>query len=131
MRSNKLLFSNKKSSFHIIPISNFSYFIKFKSQNIGINDNNESIIYNNIKNNDVRKYIWNIFNIRKNLYFIQNLYNNKIIEVSDNYIRLSNTLFQERIISPFFYSHETKFLSSYKFLYFKNYLFTIRYLIFK
>jgi hypothetical protein len=92
VRSNKLLFSNKKSSFHIIPISNFSYFIKFKSQNIGINDNNESIIYNNIKNNDVRKYIWNIFNIRKNLYFIQNLYNNKIIEVSDNYIRLSNIL---------------------------------------
>ena len=78
VKNKELIFSNIKFSFYIIPITNISYFIQFKRQNLGINDNNNLIIYNNIENIEIKKYSWNINCIRRNLYFIQNLYNNKL-----------------------------------------------------
>ena len=90
MNNKNLIFSNRKFSFHIIPITNLSYFIQFQSQNIGINNNNNLVVNNKMENNETRKFIWNIHNIRRNQYIIQNFYNNKLIEISDNYMRLSN-----------------------------------------
>ena len=77
VKNKNFIFSNKKVSFHIIPIANFSYFIQFKNKNIGINDNN-LIIYNKNEINEIRKFKWNIYNIRRNQYIIQNQYNNKL-----------------------------------------------------
>ena len=91
VKNEELIFSNiKKYSFHIIPIINISYFIQIRGKNLGINDNNNLIIYNNIENIEIRKYSWNIYNIKRNLYFIKNLYNKKLLEISNDYIKISN-----------------------------------------
>jgi hypothetical protein len=100
----KLIISNIKFSFHIIPLEKCSYIIKFGKRKVGIDDNNNIIIYYDTENIDIKKYSWNIFNIRKNLYFIQNLYNNKLIQVSKNYIKLS---------TKSIYNNEKKFIFNF------------------
>ena len=90
LKNKKLIISNVKCTFNIIPKAKFSYIIQFGNQKLGIDDNNKIIVYNNIENIEIKKYCWNIYNIKKNLYFIQNLYNNKLIEVSDNNVKISS-----------------------------------------
>ena len=90
LKSKKLIISDIKFSFNIIPISKFSYVIKYRNEKIGIDDNNKIILYNNIQNIDIKKYSWNFYNIKRNQYLIKNEYNNKLIEVSDKYIKISN-----------------------------------------
>ncbi len=90
MKNKKLIFSNQKFSFNIIPKTKFSYIIEKKNQKLGIDDNNNIIIYNNIENIEIKKYCWNIYNIKRNLYIIQSLYNNKLLEASNNHIKISN-----------------------------------------
>ena len=99
-----MIISNIKFSFHIIPLEKCSYIIKFGKRKVGIDDNNNIIIYYDTENIDIKKYSWNIFNIRKNLYFIQNLYNNKLIQVSKNYIKLS---------TKSIYNNEKKFIFNF------------------
>jgi len=99
----KLIISNIKFSFHIFPIEKFIYIIKYGKKKVGIDDNNNIIIYYDTGNIDINKYSWNIVNIKKNLYFIQNLYNKKFIEVSENCIQLSkNTNNEKKFIFNFF-----------------------------
>ena len=90
VKNNKLIISEIKYSFNIIPLSKFSYIIKFRNQKIGIDDNNKITIYNNTENIDIKKYSWNFYNIKRNQYLIKNEYNKKLVEVSDNYIKISN-----------------------------------------
>jgi hypothetical protein len=90
LKNKKLIISKIKCSFNIIPKTKFSYIIQFRNQKLGIDGNNKITVYNNIENIEIRKYCWNIYNIKKNLYFIQNLYNNKLIEVNDNYVKISS-----------------------------------------
>ena len=90
LKNKKLIFSNIKFSFNIIPKTKYSYIIQNRNQKLGIDDNNNIIIYDDIENIEIAKYYWNIYNIKRNLYFIQNSHNNKLIEVSDNYIKISN-----------------------------------------
>jgi len=89
MNNKNLIISNIKCSFKIIPLKKYSYFIKFGKRKIGIDDNNNIIIYYETENINIKKYIWNIYYIKKNLYLIQNLYNNKFLEVNTNNIQLS------------------------------------------
>ena len=100
----KLIISNIKFSFHIIPLEKCSYIIKFGKRKVGIDDNNNIMIYYDTRNIDIKKYSWNIINIKKNLYLIQNLYNNKLIEVSKNYIKLS---------TKSIYNNEKKFIFNF------------------
>jgi hypothetical protein len=90
LKKKQLIISKIKCSFNIIPKTKFSYIIQFGNQKLGIDDNNKIIVYNNIENIEIKKYCWNIYNIKKNLYFIQNLYNNKLIEVNGNYVKISS-----------------------------------------
>ena len=92
LKKQKLIISNIKFSFNIIPKGQFSYIIQFRNQNLGIDDNSRIIIYNNIDNIETKKYIWNIYHIKRNMYFIQNSYNNKLIEINGNYIKISNNI---------------------------------------
>ena len=87
----QLIISSKKSSFNIIPIKNFSYFIQFRKNKLGIDNNNKIIVYYNNENIEIKKYSWNIYNIKKNMYFIQNSYNNKLIEINHNSVKVSNS----------------------------------------
>ena len=100
----KLIISNIKFSFHIIPLEKCSYIIKFGKRKVGIDDNNNIMIYYDTRNIDIKKYSWNIINIKKNLYLIQNLYNNKLIEVSKNNIKLS---------TKNIYNNEKKFIFNF------------------
>ena len=84
MKSKKLVISNIKYSFHIIPITNCLYIIQFGNQKLGIDDNNKIILYYNSENVEIKKYTWIIYNIKRNLYFIKNLYNNKLIVYTAN-----------------------------------------------
>jgi hypothetical protein len=90
LKNKKIIISNTKFSFNIIPLSNFSYIIKSRKEKIGINDNNKIIVYNNTENIDIKKYSWNFVNIKRSQYLIKNEYNNKLVEVGDNYIKISN-----------------------------------------
>ena len=90
LKNKKIIISNIKFSFNIIPLTNFSYIIKSRKEKLGIDDNNKITIYNNTENIDIKKYSWNFYNIKKNQYLIKNEYNKKLIEVSDNYIKISN-----------------------------------------
>ena len=64
--------------------------MKFRNEKVGIDDNNKIIVYNNIDNIEIKKYCWKFYNIKRNQYLIKNEYNNKLIEVCDNYIKISN-----------------------------------------
>ena len=90
VKNNKLIISEIKYSFNIIPLSKFSYIIKFRNQKIGIDDNNKIAIYNNTENIDIKKYSWNFYNIKRNQFLINNEYNNKLVEACNNYIKISN-----------------------------------------
>ena len=90
VKNNKLIISEIKYSFNIIPLSKFSYIIKFRNQKIGIDDNNKITIYNNTENIDIKKYSWNFYNIKRNQFLIKNEYNNKLVEACNNYIKISN-----------------------------------------
>ena len=118
MKNNEVMLSNMKFSFHIIPITNISYIIQIKRKNLGINENNKLIIYNNLENIEITKYSWNIYNIRRNLYFIQNLYNNKLLEINRDYIKISNNKIynnDKKFIFTFYKLFE-KGLNQYKYI---------------
>ena len=90
VKNKKLIISNIQFFFKIIPLTKSSYIIKFKKEKVGIDDNNKIIVYNNIENIEIKKYCWKFYNIKRNQYLIKNEYNNKLIEVCDNYIKISN-----------------------------------------
>ena len=118
MKNNEVMLSNMKFSFHIIPITNISYIIQIKRKNLGINRNNKLIIYNDLENIEITKYSWNIYNIRRNLYFIQNLYNNKLLEINRDYIKISNNKIynnDKKFIFTFYKLFE-KGLNQYKYI---------------
>ena len=116
----KIIISKIKSTFFIIPITKFSYIIKFRNHHLGIDHNNEIILYNNIKNIEINKYSWYIYNIKKNLYFIKNKFNNKLIEISDdNYIKISNDIKynnDKKIIFSFFKLLDSEPIQNKKYL---------------
>ena len=90
VKNKKLIISNINFCFKIIPLTKFSYIMKFRNEKVGIDDNNKIIVYNNIDNIEIKKYCWKFYNIKRNQYLIKNEYNNKLIEVRDNYIKISN-----------------------------------------
>ena len=77
MKNKKLIIPNIKYSFHIIPITNCLFIIQFGNKKLGIDDNN-IISYYNTDNVEIKKYTWIIHNIKRNLYYIKNFYNNKL-----------------------------------------------------
>ena len=100
----KIIISNINFSFHITPISKLLYIIKSGSKKLGIDDYDNIILYNNTKNIEIRKYIWKIYNFKRNMFYIQNIYNSKLLEVDDNNIIISNNIIYnyEKFIFCFF-----------------------------
>lgn len=90
--NNKIaLTRNHKSYFRIINIKNNSYYIKtiFRNLELGINNEEEIILYKNKDDNNL-KFQWNIIKIDKKKYSITNKYNNKILEVRKNKLKFSD-----------------------------------------
>jgi len=90
MNKKQLIISNINFSFHITPISNLLYIIKCGKKKLGIDDYDNIILYHKTNNIEVKKYIWKIYNIKRNMFYIQNIYNSKLLEVDDNNIIMSD-----------------------------------------
>ena len=83
---------NHKSCFRIIKIKDDSYYITsiFRNLKLGINNNEEIILDKNEDLNNL-KFQWNIIKIGiKQNVLIQNKYNNKILEINNDDIKLKD-----------------------------------------
>ena len=56
---------------------------------LGIDINNNIILYNQFEVKNLKKTIWNFINIKNNQYLIQNKYNKKFLMVNDNLVQFS------------------------------------------
>ena len=82
------LFLYKNPYFRLFEIEpNTNYYLiesKTKKKFLGVDEQNNILIYNNKKNGfNIRKIIWKIIRIKKNIFFVKNNYNNKYLEASN------------------------------------------------
>jgi hypothetical protein len=96
IKNNKLILSEKLSQIRFLETRTNTYFIDInKFYRIGINENNQIIIYNkykNIKNINKIKMYWNFIKIKDNQYIIKNLFNEKYIMVNNQQIKFSDKI---------------------------------------
>ena len=91
--NNYLNLSNKYNFFKIIQADSNSYYIvnkKFKKF-LGFDGKTIRLFYEN-ESIDIKRKIWNIFNVKKNKYVIQNAFNAKFIEVNNSFLLCQNKL---------------------------------------
>ncbi len=115
IKNHFLLLSNKDSSFFkLIKNKNNSYYIELLiyKRILGINDNNEIIVYKLRDNVNINKMTWNIIKIFKNCFFIQNKFNLKYIQVNNNSVELKSI---NKIDFNYNYNYLLKEYNSYLF----------------
>ena len=102
---NNLILNDKSSSFfQFIKEDYNSYYILFSifgKKRIGINIKNQIISYEKKEIIDKKKITWNLIEVYKNLYIIENNFNHKILEENNNLISFNNTNY-ENINKSFF-----------------------------
>ena len=94
IKNNNILLSNIQTHFRLNNVFNNIYYIKTKITNkfLGLNDNNDIILYGKKENINKKKIFWSLFNIHNNQFCIKNNYNNLFIESNNNYIKCQNKL---------------------------------------
>ena len=92
----RLILSNKIRFFHIIKVRTNTYYIKSRLLNmfIGINEENNIILYNKTQTMEQTKLQWNIILINDNQFIIENKFNNKFIQINNTLIKCTNNLTQ-------------------------------------
>lgn len=92
LMNNMIVLSNKQINFKFITAKKIYYCIKINRKNeiLGINEKNEIILYKMYGNTQDLKMLWNILEINKNEYLIQNLFNKKFIEVNNDNLQFSD-----------------------------------------
>jgi len=89
LKNKKLIISNIQFAFYIIPKTNLSYIIQYGRKTLGIDNYNKITLYYNTENIEIKKFSWNIYYIKKNLFYIKNIYNSKLLEVNGINIQMS------------------------------------------
>ena len=90
--NNKLIISNIKNHFRIVLVESNVYLIetRFKKKRIGLDGKNAIRLYKSgINIDDNNKIYWNLIEINKNQFLIQNKYNNNFLEIINNKINFS------------------------------------------
>ena len=90
--NNMIVLSNRQINFIFIGANKNYYYIKIyrKNEIVGINENNEIIVYKKYGNTQNLKVVWNILEYNKNEYLLQNLFNKKFIEVNNDKLQFSD-----------------------------------------
>jgi len=91
IKKDYLSLSKEYSLFNIIPLEENSYYItnrKLKKY-LGYYENKIQLFHEK-ENIDIKRKIWNIFNVKKNKFIIQNDFNKKFIEANDSLVLFSN-----------------------------------------
>jgi hypothetical protein len=93
-KNDNVLFWNKNSYFNIYKIEQNSnkYLIESNNNNkfLGIDKQRNISIYKEQEVLNKEKIIWEIINIKKNIFFIKNIYNNKYLEANKNRLQCLN-----------------------------------------
>ena len=93
-KNDNVLFWNKNSYFNIYEIKPNSnkYLIESKYNNkfLGIDKQSKISIYKKQEVLNKEKIIWEIINIKRNLFFIKNIYNNEYLEANNTRLHCSN-----------------------------------------
>ena len=115
LMNNMIVLSNKQINLKFIIAKKNYYYIKINRKNeiLGINERNEIIVYKMYGNTQDLKMQWNILEINKNEYLIQNLFNKKFIEVNNDNLQLSdiNKVFKKNNVFNFLKLFEENFLN--------------------
>ena len=94
IKDNKIIsYPKNPSYFHIIKYNFDSYYIYFPFYNnkiLGVDENDKIILYEKINNININKIIWKIIEKNKNIYIIQNIFNNKFLIENQNVIKFLN-----------------------------------------
>ena len=88
INKNEFMLSKRLNTVKIIKIEPFTYIISFNQyKRIGIDKNNNIIIYNSHSIINIQKLYWNFIKINKNQYLIKNKYNKKYLMIYKNGIK--------------------------------------------
>ena len=91
VKKNKLLLSDKQSPFLFIRKKLNVYCIETRKlrKRLGVDNNNNIILYNRKENNIKNEFYWNIIKVKNNQYMIQNKYSKNFIEINNSFIQCS------------------------------------------
>ena len=94
--NDNILLLNKNSYFSLIQFelntNNYLIESKYKKKFIGIDKSNSILAYDKQENIKNPKIIWEIMNIKKNIFLIKNIYNNKYLEANNIKLQCTNEL---------------------------------------
>jgi len=91
-KKNKFILSNRLTQIKIIENKPYTYLILFinYNRNLGIDDKNRIILYNQNNIINIKKIVWELIKIDENIYLIKNIFNQKYIMIDKNTIKFIN-----------------------------------------
>ena len=94
IQKNILVISNKKSHFRLKLIKSNIYYLEHRGtkKRIGVDNKNNLKIYKTNNNKLGSKIFWKIIRINNMEFLIQNQFNNKFIEVNNNFLQCLNII---------------------------------------
>ena len=94
IQKNILVISNKKSHFRLNLIKYNIYYLEHRGtkKRIGVDNKNNLKIYKTNNNKLGSKIFWKIIRINNMEFIIQNQFNNKFIEVNNNFLQCINII---------------------------------------